>query len=375
MRVLFWSEQFWPNIGGVEVWSAKLLCALREHGHDFIVVTSQDASALAQEDRYQGIPVRRFPFWTALTSRDARRLIEIKREVARLKQRFQPDLVHLNLSGASVYFHVQTADTYRTPLLVSLHQPLEHQSGGSDSIVGRVLRSADWTTAGSTMVLTTALRLVPEISSRSSVNYFGFDTPDLSPESLPFEAPRLLCLGRHVYDKGFDLALTAFSTIARRFSHARLIMASDGPARPALEQQAAELGIAHLVDFIGWVEFDKIPALLNSATMVLMPSRGIEGFGLVAMEAAVMGRPVVATRNGGLSEVVVDGQTGLIVESENSAELARAIEYLIDHPDITAMMGRAARSRAQALFGWERHVKAFDDLYRQLHNGFPHASF
>ena len=371
MRVLFWSEQFWPHIGGIQIWGAKLLRALQKHGHEFAVVTSEDGPVLGNQDRYQGIPVYRFPFWEALTSRNPGQLLDIKRAVSALKRTFEPDLVHLNLTGPSIYFHLQTADSYPAPLLVSLHQPLQDQSGKTDSIVGRVLHSANWVTAGSAMVLATARQLVPEISSRSSLIYFGFDLPDLLPEPLPFREPRLLCLGRHVFEKGFDLALTAFAGFVDRFPWARLIMASDGPARPALEQQAADLGIARFVDFIGWVEFDRIPALLNSATVVLMPSRVIEGFGLVALEAAVMGRPVVASRIGGLSEVVVDGETGRLVETGDISALAEAITSLLDHPDRAARMGQAARSRAQTMFSWKHHVDAFDALYDRLNRRLP----
>jgi glycogen(starch) synthase len=220
------------------------------------------------------------------------------------------------------------------------------------------------------MVHTTARRIVPEIAPRSSLIHFGFDARDVPPEPLPLDEPRLLCLGRHVFEKGFDLALKAFSTLVDRFPKLRLIIASDGPARPDLERQAVRLGLIQRVDFIGWVESAQIPAVLNSATLVLIPSRVIEGFGLVAMEAAMMGRPVVAARSGGLPEVVIDGETGLIVERENSDALAAAIASLLEHPEVTAQMGRAARDRAQAAFSWERHVDAFDALYRRLTNGF-----
>jgi glycogen(starch) synthase len=369
MRVLFWSEQFWPQIGGIEVWGTRLLRALRGRGHEYTVVTSRDDIALRNEDLYEGIPVYRFPFWTALADRNVGQLGKIIRAVAQIKRAVAPDLVHLNLTGPSVYFHLQTADAHPAPLLVSLHQPLQNPSGGSDAVASRILRAADWVTAASEMVHTTAQRIAPEIAPRSSLIHFGFDACDARPEPLPFDEPRLLCLGRHVFEKGFDLALTAFSTLVGRFPKLRMIIASDGPARPDLERQTAELGLTEAVDFIGWVESAKIPALLNSATVVLVPSRVIEGFGLVAMEAAMMGRPVVATRSGGLSEVVIDGQTGSIVERENCDALAAAIAHLLDHPDVAAEMGRAARNRAQAMFGWERHVDAFEALYRRLTNG------
>ena len=370
MRILFWSEQFWPQIGGIEVWGTRLLTALRERGHEYTVITSRDGVTFQNEELYEGIPVHRFPFWTALADRNVGQLGEIMRAVAKIKRAVKPNLIHLNLTGPSVYFHLQTAKAHCAPLLVSLHQPLEKQSGRSESVVSRVLRSADWVTAASEVVQTTAKQIVPEIAARSSLIHFGFDARDVEAEPLPFDEPRLLCLGRHVFEKGFDLVLTALSTLVDRFPKLRLIIASDGPARPDLERQAANLGLTQAVDFIGWVESSRIPALLNSATMVLIPSRVIEGFGLVAMEAATMGRPVVATRSGGLPEVVIDRQTGLIVEPEDSRTLAAAIAHLLDHPDVAAEMGKAARNRARATFGWDRHVDAFDGLYRRLTSDF-----
>src|SRR5687768_13747483 len=70
MRILFWSELFWPHIGGAEVFGSKLLTALRERFHDILVVTRQDSPDLPLEDHYRGIPVHRFPFGTAIVNRN-----------------------------------------------------------------------------------------------------------------------------------------------------------------------------------------------------------------------------------------------------------------------------------------------------------------
>jgi glycogen(starch) synthase len=79
-----------------------------------------------------------------------------------------------------------------------------------------------------------------------------------------------------------------------------------------------------------------------------------------------MARPVIAGRVGGLPEVVVHDQTGLLVESENSQALAQAMISLLTQPSQAVRMGQAARERAQAIFGWERCVNAYDALYRKL---------
>ena len=144
-----------------------------------------------------------------------------------------------------------------------------------------------------------------------------------------------------------------------------MTIAGDGPERSALERQASELKLTGVVDFVGWVSPEKVPELINTATIVLMPSRW-EGFGLVALEAGLMARPVIATCVGGLPEVVAHEETGFLVQSENSRALAEAIVFLLTHPRQAAQMGRAGRRRAQDLFSWEHCVEAYDTLYRKL---------
>jgi glycogen(starch) synthase len=132
-----------------------------------------------------------------------------------------------------------------------------------------------------------------------------------------------------------------------------------------LERQAAELGIAKVVDFIGWVVPEQVSALINTATIVVMPSRR-EPFGLVALEAAQMARPIVATRVGGLPEVVEHEQTGLLVENEDVHQLAESIAGLLEHPETAARLGQTARRRAIERFSWDHCVGAYEALYHQL---------
>ena len=97
-----------------------------------------------------------------------------------------------------------------------------------------------------------------------------------------------------------------------------------------------------------------------------MPSRWREASGLVTLQAAQMARPIVATRVGGLPESVQDGETGLLVDREDSRGLADAVAYLLDHPRIAADMGQAARRRAGQVFNWDVMVSTFDRIYQLL---------
>ena len=362
MRILFWSATFWPAIGGVEVLAARLLPALQERGHEFVVITPKPYSNVADHTYYNGIPVYRLPFQNRYAEKTIDYVLDIRRQILKFKQDFQPDLVHINAVSRGDFFHLATNNVNRVPSLVTLHGQWEKEI---EPIVEHTLRDADWVAGCSAAILDQGRQLVPEIISHSSVIHNGFELPSLTPQPLPFDPPRILCLGRLVPEKGFDLAVTAFASINDRFPQARLIIAGNGPARSELEQQAAKEKINHAVKFIGWVAPQGIPALINDATLVLLPSRQ-DSFPLVALEAAGMARAVVASRVGGLPEVVMHEQTGLVVAPEHRRALARAITFLLDHPQTATRMGQAARRRVQEAFSWEQHVNAYDALYQKL---------
>jgi glycogen synthase len=355
-RILFWTDTFWPNMGGVEVLAAEFLPAL-QRGYEFVVIVPQSGPDRPQEDKYRGIPVYRFPFSIAMTSIDE--LVRVRERVIRLKRTFRPHLIHINAVGSANFFHHLTTNAHAAPLLVTLHGAWTDQA---DSLVERTLRAADWVVGCSAAILDKGRGLAAEIASRSSVIHNGLEVPALAPTPLPFEAPRLLCIGRLHAKKGIDVALTAFESVVESFPKTRLIIAGDGPARAELERQSISKGLNRVVDFLGWVAPRDVPNLINSCTVVLMPSRA-ESLPLVALQAALIARPVVGTRVGGLPEVVTREQTGLLVEPENSAALAEATTSLLALPDIATQMGQAARLRAQTEFNWDRHVQAYDTLY------------
>ena len=364
-RVLFASEFFWPYVGGAERLAAALLPALRERGHEFLIVTSHDYLDLPDQGDFQGIPLRRIPFRPALASRDLDRVVEARRELMALKAAFRPDLVHLNSVGPCDLFHLEAARTDRVPVLVTMQQRLSAPHVASGSVPGRTLRAADWVVGCSMAMLAEIRALVPEITSRSSVVYNGVGLPALSPAPLPWDPPRLICLGRLLNFKGFDLAIRAFGALAERFPTARLAIGGDGPERPALERQVRELSLGERVEFLGWIPPDEVPALLNTASLVVLPSRW-EGLPFVALESALMARPVVATRVGGLSECVVDGETGLLVDAEDVAALAEAIGRALADRELSQRLGAAARTHTRKRFSVEACASGYDALYRAM---------
>ena len=365
MRVLYWTERYWPHIGGVEVLSLQLLPALAARGFSAHIVTSHSDHPLPDEDECEGVPLSRMHFLTSLTHSDLSGLVAARRRLAALKEKFRPDLVHIHFSGPSPYFHWQTRDAFPAPTLVTIHS-LPKAMQRSDSLLAQTLREANWVNTVSAAKLGDIRALVPEVRQRSSVVYNGLALPATQPAPLPQATPIILCLGRLVGWKGFDLALDAFAILAGSNSGARMIIAGDGPARTELEQQAAALGVGNRVDITGWVEPDRIPELINRATLVLLPSRVEETLPVVALQAAQMARPMIAADIAGLPELVRHEQTGLLVAPDEAAALAGAIERLLANPAYAHTLGLAARRMAETELGLDRWADSYAALYHKL---------
>jgi glycosyltransferase involved in cell wall biosynthesis len=370
MRILFWAELFWPYVGGVEVLSADLLRELRKRGHEFQVVTSHDNLDLSDVDQWEGIPIQRFRFREPVQQRDPAGIMRVRQQVGRLKETFTPDIVHLNYSGPSAFYHLATAGMRPCPWIAAIHRLLPENAAASDTLTTRVLNGADWITSVSHEVQATVLRLVPDLESHCSVVYNGLTPPvGTAPPSQAADPPQLLCVCRLLRWKGIDVALNALSMLLPRFPSLRLIVAGDGPARAELEEQAGLLGVKHAVSLVGMVSPTDVPALMSRATIVLVPSRDEEGFGLVALEAAFAERPVIASQVGGLPEVVLNGETGLIVPPDDAPALASAIASLLQDRSRAAALGSAARTRALTHFSVSRMADQYEGLYERLRVG------
>jgi glycosyltransferase involved in cell wall biosynthesis len=363
--VLFWSELFWPYIGGAEVFAANLLRALAKQRNQFTVITSHDTLDLPDRDVYEGIPVYRFPFRAVISGQALSRFREVIQGVARVKAEFQPDLIHLNALGPSATFHVRAAGNGDVPTLFTLQQEVLPSQTGSGSLLYQLLTAAARVVGVSHSVLEQVRKLAPQITPKTSCIYNGVEPPPIAPSPLPFHPPRLLCLGRLVPAKRIEWALEAISRLRVRFPGLELIIAGDGPLRGALEARARELAVQDCVRFLGWVEPDRVYETINGATCVLMPSLR-EGLPVAGVQAAMMGRPIAATGVGGLVEVVRQAESGLLVEPNDLEGFISALGQLLENPERAACMGASGRAHALRTFAWESTVGKYQQLYQDV---------
>ena len=193
----------------------------------------------------------------------------------------------------------------------------------------------------------------------------GVDVERWTPTGVaPSDSFRVLLPGRLMPAKGQQTLVRAVPAILARHPSTRFVLlGADAAGEGArLRALARELGVEAALELTPWTG-DPRP-IFEAADVVTLPSRS-EGFGRVLVEAACLEKPVVATRVGGIPEVVVDGETGLLVAPDDPAALAEALNRLLGDPGLRAKLGAAGRLRATERFGAARHVEGVERVYAE----------
>jgi len=173
----------------------------------------------------------------------------------------------------------------------------------------------------------------------------------------------IACAGELAPHKGFFDAIWAFDILRYRYDALHLAVIGDGPDRPTAEWTAKRKGLRDRVIFLG--KQDRVADKLGIADLMLLPSE-LESFGLAALEAMACEVPTVATRSGGVPEVVEHGETGYLAHVVDIGEMARcAIEILNDESRLRAM-GRRARKVAEDKFGASKIIPQYESFYREM---------
>jgi len=166
--------------------------------------------------------------------------------------------------------------------------------------------------------------------------------------------------------KDQETLLKAFQKVIENETKAELVIVGDGPLNQKLRQSASDLGIATYVKFLGYRE--DIKDLLSVFDVIVLPSL-MEGVSLTILEAMAAGKPVIVTNVGGNPEVVVDGETGLLVPSRDPQKMADAIMRILSDPSLARRMGEAGRKRVEEKFSLEKMVNEYEKVYRNILKG------
>jgi len=184
--------------------------------------------------------------------------------------------------------------------------------------------------------------------------------------------PILLTVSRLVYSKGHSQVIAALPQVLEQVGEVHYVIVGSGEEKENLQQLVEQEGLCKFVTFCGRVPDAELAALYHAADLFIMPSRDMngksrEGLGLTYLEAGLCGLPAIGSRSGGVPDAIVDGETGLLVNPEDHAQIANAIIRLISDEALAQRLGQNARRRVLEDFTWERVAERFQAALKRWH--------
>jgi glycosyltransferase involved in cell wall biosynthesis len=207
----------------------------------------------------------------------------------------------------------------------------------------------------------------PERADRIHRVYNGLNLAEFGRATFSSDPPSIVAIGRLIVKKGFANLIRACALLVERGRSFQCEIFGEGPLENQLRAQIEELGLQESIQLAGPKPQHELRARLAGASVFVMPSvpeddGGMDNLPTVIMEAMATGLPVVSTRIGGIPEMVIDNQTGFLVQPEDAVALAGAIEKLTNDRSLGQKLGQAGYERAQALFSIEKNVRELCSL-------------
>lgn len=377
-------------------WLVELLKRLREAGHDVEVFTSSYRGA--GDHLFAGIPVHRFRYffarWETLTHEESapdrmRRSLLYRLMPAfyvlagmiaiwRLCRRERYDVIHVHWPVPLGLWGWAARFARRTALVVTFYgielRWVKRSLPLLKGFVRRVARRADRVVAISSETAREIKELVDvpvEVIPYTTVIAEPEAPREISPDGK--RARTILFVGRLVELKGLTHLIEAVSRLKGRVP-ARIIAIGIGPERANLERLAAARGVE--VDFRNKVPDAELHRAFLTSDMLVLPSivdaRGdTEGLGVVLLDAMSYGIPAIASRVGGIPDIIEDGVSGVLVPPADPESLANAIEQLARDPAYAARLAVAGRERLRTRFSWDAIIARWEAVYRQAQRAVP----
>lgn len=380
MRIVLLPRSYLPEIGGVQTAVSGLARELRAKGHEVVIVTDSFSLRFPVEREPSGVIVHRMPFalpWitTGLGIRGVLRSlvrsvmalfsapVTLSKLVRTLKKT-KPHIVDLHYVDRNAAFALAARRFVDFSLVVSIwgedvEMHFVTRSGIGRWLVKRTLQVADRVLSPSADLLAKAEQICPQVKEKSAVVGSGVFLDELRcPAKFAHPQRYVLSNARFVHKKGHDILIRAFSILRERNPELDLVLAGDGNQYADCVSLARTLGISDSVRFLGMVKPSQIPALLAGCEVFVLASRR-EPFGIAVLEAMAAQKPVVASRVGGLPEIITHMENGLLVEPESPEALAEAIQLLLDDPELGRRLADNGYQTVREKWTWERVVESY----------------
>jgi glycosyltransferase involved in cell wall biosynthesis len=308
-------------------------------------------------------------------------LIRSSNRLRRLNELKSLDLVHAHMGPDGIYA-MSLAQRLQRPLIVTFHgfETTAYRlamclSGHLANVLFVLYEQELKQTVTSCIAVSNFIqeRLIARGYPKDKIirHYIGVDTDHFQPSNRRATDRYILCVGRHTRRKGIDTLLGAFSRIAHRYPEVRLVQIGSGPLTEQLKALSTKLGIAGRVHFLGNQPHEQVRHWMQEAEIFSLPSRtsgsgDCEALGIVFNEASSCAVPVVATLHGGIPEVVLDGDTGLLVPEGDEIALADKLALLLSDRALACQMGTRGREFMLDTFDIRKQTTKLEAIYDQF---------
>jgi glycosyltransferase involved in cell wall biosynthesis len=347
MRIAIVASDYAPTVGGVQTAVRNIARHSARLGHCVTVLSAQPRRDVPASEVIDGITVHRFGWGRRPLFTLPLRALWTLVGMGRVLIGFKPDLVYIHFLSINALYVLLLHHVLRFKMVASARgndiQGIPIRSRMQRWMLRRLFQRADGVLFCSSYVQRDAAPFLEGVSARTIIGVVGdgFDADEFK-GAKPYvqSAPYLLAMGRLVHKKGFDLLIQAFARVSHEFPRLQLLIAGDGEERQPLQELLDRLELRDRVKLLGFAERQETIRLFLGCEFFVLSSR-IEPFGIVVLEAMAAGKPVLATKSGGVVDLVQPGVNGLLVEPQMPA-LAEGMREMLSRPEETRRMGERA---------------------------------
>ena len=358
MKIAILVDLFLPNGLRTEIATCYMAEHLAQRGHEVHVITSLD-EGLPEESYEQGFYVHRLP---RIGNRFASAFVFCINIVSAI-QKINPEIIHVQSLGIAV------------PALISkkFHKiPYVLWGRGSDVYLPhwrtKLTSKIAMKNADSVIALTENMKqTMRSIYGRNiAVIPNGIELREYTEirpvEEVKCPSKRILFVGRLHPIKGVQYLLQAMKVVHKKMPDAKLILVGDGEEREHLESLTGSLEIREYVEFVGRAPHEMVLDYMNRSEVFVLPSLS-EGFPVTILEAMACGLPIVATRVGGVPDIIEDGINGYLVDTKNPEQIAQALQKILENEQLRGNISSNNREEAEK-YSWDRIVINLERIYQ-----------
>lgn len=378
MKVLIISSKYFPAVGGLETAVRAVSNEFLFQGHEVLIITNRFSRKLCSEEKIGGIPVRRFFFtdyppktgnfwiWFKYLVRLVIVPIESLRFISTIKK-FGPDIVHLHYVGAPALYVLGAKKRLSFPLVISVHGSdvedfISKQSFQKKRLLC-TLQQADFVTANAEHLMRKMTDAGVIKNHKGSVIPMGFSSEDYNKAAAySSSVPYLFAAGRFIHKKGFDVLIHAFSRLIKKADYpGNLLIAGAGEELGNYRRLCEEMKLKERVVFLGLLDSQTLAGVMKGCDLFVVPSRE-EAFGIVVLEALYAGKKVVASRAGGIPDIMKDNPQ-MLTSVNDPEDLAEKLHQAINK---TLCWNAIDPEELKRKYSWRRVADDYLKVYQSL---------